>query len=190
MMATWWFVRHAESTANAHKWIAGHHDAPLTELGRVQARDLATRLEAIRPTRVVSSDLQRARHTAELAWHGREPSIEVHAALRERHMGSWEGKARASLRSDGAMDTLTSWSHGPPQGESQRALSRRVLTWLASQPEGVDTLVFAHGGVIRCVIGLLDGVDRRAIGRTKVGNVQCIERQVRAATWESLLTRL
>jgi broad specificity phosphatase PhoE len=189
-MGRWWFVRHGESTANAEGWLAGHHDAPLTARGVAQAEALQPSLASLSPQRVLSSDLQRAWRTAELAWGAREPAIEQVEALRERHLGDWEQRTRASLRARGEMPVLLTWDEGPPDGESQLALSRRVLTWLAGHDDGRDTLLFAHGGLIRCVVGLLDDTPRGAIGRHRVDNTQVIERQVARGTWRLLLASL
>jgi broad specificity phosphatase PhoE len=189
-MGRWWFVRHGESTANAEGWLSGHHDAPLTERGVAQAVALREVLTEVRPERVLSSDLQRAWRTGQLAWGERHPPIERVAALRERHLGTWERRTRAELRASGQMQVLLTWDEGPPEGESQRALSRRVLTWLAAHDNGRDTLLFAHGGLIRCVVGLLDERPREAIGRHHVGNTEVLERVVAAGRWEALLDTL
>ncbi len=188
--ATWWFVRHAESTANAEGWLAGHTDAPLTPRGRSQAEALAGELQArgLRPGRVWASDLERAWRTAELAWPSGEPPLARFAALRERNVGEWEALRRRGLP-PGAANRLLTWHGVPPGGESQAMLARRVLRFLAAQPEGPDTLVFVHGGLIRCVIGLLDGTPTDQIGTWKVKNGEIAERKVAPGAWQALIDR-
>ncbi len=185
-MGRWWFVRHGESVANAEGWLAGHRDVELTPLGVQQARALAPSLERLRPSRVLTSDLQRAWRTAELAWPGRLPEPAQVQALRERSAGEWEGVPMRDLATRGAMEVMVSWAGSPPGGESQEALSLRVLDFLAEADQGEDTLVFAHGGLIRCVAGLLDGIDTDLIGRTKVANVEVVARTVPTGTWARL----
>lgn len=58
-------IRHGQSTANAEGLLAGLTDAPLTELGREQARALVPALSGA--VRAITSPLQRARETAQLA---------------------------------------------------------------------------------------------------------------------------
>ncbi|MBA2326593.1 MAG: histidine phosphatase family protein, partial [Actinobacteria bacterium] len=66
-MATRLFlVRHGESTWNADGRWQGQADPPLSALGEEQACDAAARLAAGGFSRVVASDLQRARRTAEI----------------------------------------------------------------------------------------------------------------------------
>ena len=184
-MTRWGFVRHGESHANAEGWLAGHIDADLTQQGRAQAR--ALNLDASRWQRVVSSDLTRAWRTAALGMPGvQAPRV---SALRERTIGAWDGRRVEELRASGDFSLLLTWDGAPPQGESNAMLARRVLGWLANQPEH-DTLVFAHAGVIRSIVGLLDGVDRREIPLMKIANTQCLEREVASGTWSTLLGTL
>ncbi len=188
--ATWHFVRHGESLANAEGWVAGHVDAALTEAGLAQAEALRPALRDLAPGRVVSSDLTRALRTAQIAWGDRAPAIEVHPELRERHLGDWERADIDALRADGRMDVLYSWTGGPPGGESQRMLAARVLRWLAAHDDGTDTLLFAHGGLIRCVVGLVDGTDPERIGLWKVKNTEWVPRTLPRGHWARLLQEL
>jgi len=187
---TWHFVRHGQSTANAEGWVAGHVDAPLTAVGIRQAEALRRPLRDATPGRVVSSDLVRARRTAELAWGRRAPSLEVHEALRERHLGAWERASLAEMRRDGRIRTLHSWAGAPPEGESQRMLSERVLRWLATHDDGVETMLFVHGGLIRCIVGLVDGTDPERIGLQKVKNTEWVQRTLPTGRWAELLEEL
>ncbi|MCB9684749.1 MAG: histidine phosphatase family protein [Alphaproteobacteria bacterium] len=184
-MPRFWFVRHGESVANAEGWLAGHRDVPLTARGEEQARALAPQLRALTPDRVVASDLQRAWRTGALAWNHRLPPVSRIPELRERHVGRWEGVPIGQLAEAGAMSVLTSWEGAPPEGESQEVLSVRVLAWLAANDDQ-DTLIFAHGGVIRCVVGLLDREPTERIGYGKVGNTEVITRDVAPGTFARL----
>ncbi len=187
---TWHFVRHGQSTANAEGWMAGHADAPLTAEGIAQAKALEPILRDATPGRVVSSDLVRARHTAELAWGTRAPSLEIHPELRERHLGAWERERLDALRSDGRIRTLYSWGGVPPGGESQRMLSQRVLRWLAAHDDGIETMLFVHGGLIRCVIGLADGAAPDQIGLWKVKNTEWVQRTLPTGRWAERIEEL
>jgi len=189
-MGRFWFIRHGESTANAEGWLAGHTDAPLTARGRAQAEALRPRLAACAPQRILSSDLCRAADTARLAWPDDLPPLEIRRGLRERTVGRWEGMPRRQLRSQRGYHQLLTWRGRPPNGESQRDLAVRVLHDLADADDGSDTLVFAHGGLIRVVVGLLDGTDVDSIGTWKVGNTEVAERVVEPGRWQRLLDDL
>jgi len=189
-VARFWFVRHGESVANAEGWLAGHTDAPLTPTGRDQAVALRTRMTALHPQRVWSSDLARAVDTARLAWTEATPRLEIHPVLRERTVGAWETLPRDELRARGGFDSLLTWRERPPGGESQRDLAQRVLAGLATLDDGSDTLLFVHGGLIRVIVGLLDDTPVETIGRWNVRNTEIVERDVRRGHWQSLLSSL
>lgn len=199
-MPTWILLRHGESVANAGNWLAGHVDTPLTERGRAQADAAGLALADLPLVRAISSDLSRAVETAErvLATWARArgqapPALRQVPALRERHTGDWAGRDRAELRASGLMQHLTSWSLGPPGGESQQALARRVIPALAAlEAEAVDgpTLVVAHGGVLRVTLAVLDGTPREQVGFFGLPNAEPIIRQVSTGTFAQLARAL
>jgi broad specificity phosphatase PhoE len=186
----YWFVRHGESEANAGGWLAGHRDVGLTPQGLVQARALRPLLAELRPERVWTSDLQRTLQTAQLAWDHRLPPAQVAQAVRERHLGEWEGRSMAELRATGEHEVLLSWDNGPPGGESHELLARRALGFLAQQEDGRPTLIFSHGGWIRTVLGLLDRTPRHEIGQSKIANTELQVRDVLRGAWQQLLQSL
>lgn len=188
-MRTIWFVRHGQSVANARQVFAGHLDSELTPLGEQQARDLRPAMDAIEPARRFSSDLIRAARTAEIAWPRATPVLEQAPALRERRMGAWEGRSYHDLAPD-ERALLVSWDQGPPGGESQAMLATRAVDWLAAEDDGAPWIVFAHGGLIRCLVGLLDGLPRDQIGVRRVGNAELVARPVPAGRWAELAVTL
>jgi|AMFO01.1.fsa_nt_gi Fructose-2,6-bisphosphatase len=195
-MATYCFVRHGQSTANAGRTLAGWDDVPLTALGRRQAREAGRVLRGQPFDLALVSDLQRAVRTADLLlaeWSvdGALPPVRVDQGLRERNLGRWQGAVLDDLRARGDADRLTAWATPPPGGESQLDLARRVLAALDLLEDGADSvLLVAHGGVIRVVTGLVDGLDHDAIGQRKIANAQPMVREVAAGTWRRLLDGL
>jgi len=188
-MARWTFVRHGESVANRNKTLAGHTDVPLTEQGRREAVGLTEFLADVPFERILVSDLQRAQDTLTLALPNTKLPITVDRGLRERTIGDWEGIPRTLLREQGAMTTLLQWSERPPQGESQQDLAVRVFQTLAHYDQPVDTVVFCHGGVLRVVLGLLDGLHPEVFSRHRYPNCTLQTREVEKDTWKSLWQR-
>lgn len=191
----WVFLRHGQSEANAARRLAGWVDSPLTELGRQQARAAGLAMAQERFVRVLSSDLVRASETARLAlesWSrhtGLEaPPLALHRDLRERNLGSAQGLTMAESRASGVMDCLISWDRRPsPEGESNELLARRLLPALEAlgEVEGT-TLVVAHGGVIRVLLGLIDGAPRERIGLERIANCEPHVRELSEGTWARL----
>jgi broad specificity phosphatase PhoE len=88
-------ARHGESDWNRAKRWQGFADRPLTELGREQAVALADRLRDTELDAIYSSDLHRARETAEIVAGSKGLRVEVVRDLREVDVGSWSGLTRA-----------------------------------------------------------------------------------------------
>jgi broad specificity phosphatase PhoE len=174
----WRFIRHGQSVANAEGWLAGHRDAALTDVGRAQAMRARERLEPA--DRVFCSDLRRARET--LAELGDPPAV-FSPRLRERFLGAWEGELRAALLEDGRWNTLLTWDVAPPGGESQLAVARRMVNFLAEHEASGVTWVVSHATAIRCAIGALDGIPATEIGRWHVGNAEVVARDVEVGAW-------
>ncbi len=145
-------VRHGQSTWNAETRWQGQADPPLSDLGERQARAAVAAVAGFGITRIVASDLGRARRTAELV---APPgvAVQVDPALRERHAGDWTGLTRAEIeaRYPGWIDEHRS----PPGFEDDEPLLARVLPLLEGLFEDPDapraTLVLTHGGVIRTI---------------------------------------
>lgn len=194
-MARWIFLRHGESVANAGGFLAGWDDVPLTPLGVEQALAAGRALVDVPFERVVTSDLCRATRTAELALGARggerlQPLVDWR--LRERDLGQWSGLTLEALRADGRNATLYGWDTAPPEGESHVTLMLRVLPALVELGEAPDTLMVSHGGLLRALLGLMDGVPVEQIGRHRVPNASAIIRDlspgVFARIHESLLS--
>lgn len=151
-------LRHGQSTWNADGRWQGWADPPLSPLGEAQARAAAERLADAGLAAVVSSDLQRARRTAELiAEHLGLEVLAVEPDLRERNIGDWSGLTTTEIE-QGWPGWLAGWRAGdldrPPNGESREEIAARVLAVLerlAHEGGGRTVLVVTHGGVIHLV---------------------------------------
>jgi broad specificity phosphatase PhoE len=157
-------ARHGESDWNrSHRW-QGFADRPLTDLGRQQAADLAARLEETQLDAVYSSDLQRARETAEIV--ARSKGLDIHSTpdLREVDVGSWSGLTRAEAEAQ-FPEGYTRWLRGGEgwdDGETYEQMSERVVAAvqrIAALHDGGRVLVVGHGGSIRAVHASALGLD-------------------------------
>jgi len=157
-------IRHAQSVWNADQRWQGWADPPLSEVGEMEAlavgRALATgTLGELITGAAVSSDLRRARQTAELLADqlGLPRPEVIDPELREIDVGNWSGLRREEIALRWP-DELRAWDAGTatsaPGGEDRSEFASRVLAavgrWLDSA-EGVTRLVVTHGGVIRIV---------------------------------------
>jgi broad specificity phosphatase PhoE len=166
MRRTVYLARHGETAWNrAGRW-QGHTDVALNEAGREQARLLA---EALRPLGIVqvwSSDLARARETAEIVAAALGlGAVVADPDLRERAFGSFEGLTRDEC----AARFPDQWARyhadirlPPPGGEPHDAVRARmragVLHAAGALPDGGVGLVVGHGGAMRALVTSITGV--------------------------------
>ncbi len=185
-MPTWTFIRHGQSTANAQGWFAGWRDAPLTDLGHAQAESARAAVSAVPFDRAFCSDLSRAHDTAKHVLTGRDVTLTVTPALRERTCGTWEGRPIAALEAEGLMPNFSGWTTRPGGGESLRDVAARVCTLFARLDEVPSTLVVSHGALMRSVIGLLDETPLAEIGKWRPKNCEVLRRTVTRQRWQAL----
>jgi broad specificity phosphatase PhoE len=157
-------ARHGESDWNREKRWQGFTDRPLTDLGRRQAEELADRLHDTELDAVHSSDLRRARDTAEIVARRRGLTVSTTPDLREVDVGEWSGltRAEAEARFPEAYERWLNGGEGWEQGETYEQLAARVLKAMrriAAAHDGARTLVVAHGGTIRAIHAAALGVD-------------------------------
>ena len=151
-----YLIRHAKpDLPHGGKLYYGSTDYPLSEEGVMMAKRLAEVLRGVEANMVFSSDLRRARETAEIALAGRTCEIRPVRGLREIHLGDWEGRSFDEVRSTWneiyEKRGVSFDSVGPPGGESVKDLQKRTVPVfdeiLRDNPCG-NIMLFAHGGVI------------------------------------------
>ena len=155
-----YLIRHGEVKGAAAGKLLGRTDTPLSKRGLEQSRRLAKRLSTARLSAVYSSDLQRARVTAEIIAKRRNLKVRESSAWREIDMGAWEGRTIASLHGE-APGRIGQLFEDPasfeyPKGESFADFTVRVrdgLDHLLMTHDNCDIALIAHGGVCRAIIG-------------------------------------
>ena len=165
-------LRHGETTWNLEGRYQGHLDSPLTPRGESQARALAQRLAGAKFAALYSSDLGRARQTADAIAKATGHEVLPDPRLRERHLGIFQGLLKSEMKQKFADDYRLFKSAGPdhalPGGESARQAAQRNITCLedlARRHPGETIVVVAHGGTIsallRHTLGIPPGTPRR-----------------------------
>jgi len=172
-------VRHGETDWNAEGRVQGHIDVPLNQRGRAQAATLAADLRGSGATLVLSSDLRRARDTAEVIAAALEAPLVVTEALRERNLGALQGKTAADIGGEatGFVSRMVNdpWSR-PEGGESLEEFRGRLRSWgeaLVADPPAADMVLVSHGGAMRALLIALLGTDRRE-ALPRIGNCAVI----------------
>jgi probable phosphoglycerate mutase len=163
-----YLVRHGETEANAAR-VVQLPDAALSPRGREQAARLARRLVGEGIARIRTSDLARARETADLVRAATGALLDVDPALAERDYGAIRGTPYAALSTD-----IFAPGYEPPGGETWAAFHARVdRAWTAvlrATADGEGHLaVVTHGLVCEAILRRhLDGA--RSVGVGGWGN--------------------
>jgi probable phosphoglycerate mutase len=121
-----YFIRHGETAWSLSGRHTGSTDLPLTPHGEVMARRLATSLQQIPFSHVITSPRLRARTTcrlAGLAGTGRT-ATQIDADLTEWDYGDYEGLRTTEIRA--LQPGWDIWEHGCPHGELPAAAGRRA----------------------------------------------------------------
>jgi len=168
-MTTIVLLRHGETDRNRDRRIQGWAGTPLNELGRGQARAAGEYLaEAYDIERLLTSDLQRTRETADLVRDaGDLPNPEPGEGWRERGFGTYEGMLYDEVFDQhpehDAETGIVTLDAKPPEGESLRGMIERVVgAWeelLVEAGDDETVVVVTHGGPIYVVTGHVRGQD-------------------------------
>jgi len=136
-------VRHGQTDWNLEGRYQGQSDVPLNDNGHAQARSLIEKLKGKSFSAIYTSDLSRARETAEPIANALGIPLRVEPRLREINQGEWEGQLVDDLKA--RYSDL--WAR-PPGGETVGEVATRVyaaLDDITRQFPTDNVLVVSHG---------------------------------------------
>jgi len=170
-------IRHGETAWNVETRIQGQLDIGLNDTGLWQAQQVSKALAQETIAAIYSSDLSRARTTAQAIAQNHPRDVQTHTGLRERHFGHFEGKTWAEIENHWPQDAQLWRSREPrwsPQGgESLWALNQRIaqcVQEIARQHTGEQIVLVAHGGVLDVLYRLATGQDTQTPRTWHLGN--------------------
>src|SRR5215831_3364485 len=141
-----YLARHGETEWSRNGRHTGLTDLPLTEQGEQNAVRLGARLAGLMFEKVLTSPLQRAKRTCELAGFG--AVTEVDPDLVEWNYGDYEGRRTADIR-----EKRPDWElfhDGCPNGESPAQIAARADRVVARvRAIGGNVLIFSSGHFLR-----------------------------------------
>jgi broad specificity phosphatase PhoE len=156
-----YLARHGETAWTISRQHTGLTDLPLTARGEVEAVRLGERLEGLAFALVITSPLQRAVRTCELAGFG--SAAEVESDLLEWNYGAYEGRTSADIRAERPDWQL--FRDGCPGGESPDQVGARADRVVRRvRAVGGNVLLFSSGHFLRVFaarwLGLEPGAGR------------------------------
>ena len=170
-------LRHGETVWNRENRIQGHLDSPLNDTGIAQAEALAQRLAGETFDALYSSDLGRARETAERIARRTGHAIVFDAGMRERNLGILQALTRAEAQAIHPEIYSRYRTLGPdyalPGGESAQQFVTRVVTsftCIANQFPGKTVVAMTHGGALDAMYRHVTGSPLRGARMTPLLN--------------------
>lgn len=176
-LCTIYVARHGETEWNVKGLIQGHSDSNLTKNGIKQAKNLGRELKNIDFDAVYSSDLLRAKRTAEIATLERKLAVVTQKALRERNFGKLEGKTKENLKilRELKIKNVPYESIGIEADEKVIARTITLLREISVAYLGKNVLVVSHGGLLRALLVHLGFATDDQLPPGSVGNTAYVK---------------
>ncbi|MDO8639688.1 MAG: histidine phosphatase family protein [bacterium] len=169
MKTTIVLVRHGQTTWNKEHRFQGQTDVPLSEEGIRQAELLAKKIKDFKITKVCTSKLKRAYHTAEILTENLNLAIEKIKDFNERNYGECEGKLWNDIKDIYKENMEEFFEKTPKGGESQINFRKRVIATfnkIIGQYKGEKVLMVCHGGVINILVHHLSNApEEKLVGK-------------------------
>ena len=184
-------VRHGETAWNAEHRVQGQLDVPLNAVGQAQAVAASKILSKEKFDAIYSSDLSRARQTAQETANMLSMEIVQDRDLRERHYGIFEKLTYAEVKVRYPEDYARFEARDPEYafrtGEALRDFSGRsiaVISKIIGKHENQNILVFTHGGVLDMLYRHITGLSLSAERNFGIPNAGLNRVEVSAARWQ------
>jgi len=163
-------VRHATAEGNGR--FLGQRDVPLSAAGRRELRLLCEKCSRYSIRAVYSSDLLRARQTADAVATRLGLQVQVRPALREMHFGEWEGLSWNQIAKRYPKLSAVWMERFPrrsiPGAESLSQFEKRIAAGIrevVAANQGQSAVIVTHAGVIRFTLGKVLGLPARNVFR-------------------------
>ena len=184
-------VRHGETAWNAEHRVQGQLDVPLNAIGHAQALAASKVLGSEKFSAIYSSDLSRARQTAEPTATRLAMKVFLDPDLRERHYGIFERLTYAEVQKMFPRDYARFEARDPDYafrtGESLRDFSVRsigVISRIADRHPAESILVFTHGGILDKLYRYVTGLPLSAERNFGIPNAGLNRMELAAGKWQ------
>lgn len=177
--SNWFLVRHGETDWNKEERILGQTDMPLNETGIKQAEATANLLKDKHIDLIVSSDLVRARKTAEIIAKATGAEIILDRSLRELYCGSLEGMYIPEVN-----EKYGSFLDRPYKelgGETFEEVEERAMKALLNHRkdhEHKNVVLVSHGALLGLVLKNIRKIEHAKSTGLDIGNAEVIKLEI------------
>jgi len=143
-------IRHGQTDWNVEKRTQGHIDIPLNKTGEEHARSIAQEIASLKIDQIFSSDLKRAKQTAQIINQFFNLPIIYDKRLREFNYGQFEGRLSHDI-SEAEWDLF---NKDPEQlnAENKESVYKRVNEFCHKLDKTKNILIITHGGIMRMLL--------------------------------------
>ncbi len=180
-------VRHGETDMNLQGIVMGHRAVPINESGRHQAVRVAKQLKGERITAIYSSDIRRAKETAEIIAKALHLRITLSIDLRERYYGKqFDFRLSDDIKEEIENMGLAVHEYRPPGGENMddvQVRCARFLKRLERKKQQGTILIVSHGTWIKAFASLVLGRSFKSMDHVKSKNTAVAMLQNKQGRW-------
>lgn len=180
---TIYLVRHGQTYWNVEERLQGQSDSPLTEEGLHQAHQMGEQFADIKFAAIYSSDIGRAKTTAEIIAQYHHQNVLVSDLIRERYFGKYEGHLAKEMEE--ALQDKTKEANQLSKDErlkyqfdedieTDQELIRRLYRFFQkvhSAHPGEKLLTVSHAALLRTFLIYLDVARYGQMGYSSLDNL-------------------
>ena len=179
-----YLIRHGETDWNAKGLLQGQSDIPLNKEGEKQTIEAAKKhFKKIKFAAIFSSDLVRAKRTAEIIALEKKMAVETSVLLRERDFGPFEGKhwqevekeLRMSIKEFRMLSDEVAKKLGIESDEKIMERFLRFLREVAVAYRGKNILIVTHGSLMRVFLTKLGYLSKEESRQVFIKNLAFIK---------------
>ena len=179
-----YLIRHGETDWNAKGLLQGQSDIPLNKEGEKQTIEAAKKhFKKIKFAAIFSSDLVRAKRTAEIIALEKKMAVETSVLIRERDFGPFEGKhwqevekeLRMSIKEFRILSDEVAKKLGIESDEKIMERFLRFLREVAVAYRGKNILIVTHGSVMRVFLTKLGYLSKEESRQVFIKNLAFIK---------------
>ena len=153
-----YLVRHGQTDWNLEKRMQGQTDISLNETGRMQAKNVSEEISKLKISKVICSDLARAKETAEIINEKIGCSIITDKRIREFNYGDLEGISREEITQE-MWETVNKYPE-KLNCESMADIFKRIKSFCEElKDESENILIVTHGGALRMIMYYAENKD-------------------------------
>ena len=149
-----YIARHGQTEWNLERRLQGQLDAPLNDTGRKEAVACAKQLTSAKIGKIISSDLSRAKETADIINKSLSLPITLDSRLKELNCGDLQGNIITEV-------PWHTFIHDPNHFHSEPLADfySRLKSFFNELDATKNTLIVTHTGVVKMIMHLAQNPD-------------------------------